>query len=142
MSLQILPAEVSGPVLNCAEGLSFWGGVDPATGRIIDAHHPDHGASVAGRILMMPTSRGSCSGSGVLLDLALNERAPAALIFRESEDILTLGALIAAEMFGRRIAVARLSREDYDALSLAPEATVRNGCIEAGGLSIPLSHSA
>ena len=60
----------------------------------------------------MPTSRGSCSGSGVLLDMALNGRAPAALVFREDEDVLTLGALIAAEMFGKTLPVLRLSRRN------------------------------
>ncbi|MEO1611134.1 MAG: aconitase family protein [Pseudomonadota bacterium] len=138
MSVQILAAEASGPVLACREGLSFWGGVYPASGEIIDAHHPDRGASVAGRILLMPTSRGSCSGSGVLLELALGGNAPAALIFREAESVLTLGALIAAEMFGRVIPVARLSPADYDALAAAPEAMIRNGAIEAPGLAIPL----
>ena len=70
-----------GDILVCHEGISFWGGVDPETGQIIDAHHPDHGASLAGRVVLMPTSRGSCSGSGVLLQLALNGNAPAALVF-------------------------------------------------------------
>ncbi|MEC8660469.1 MAG: hypothetical protein VXY12_01885, partial [Pseudomonadota bacterium] len=27
-------------ILVCNEGISLWGGVDPQTGRIIDAHHP------------------------------------------------------------------------------------------------------
>ncbi len=63
----VLPGHASGPVLATAEGLSFWGGVDPATARVIDAHHPLHGESVAGAVLMMPTSRGSCTGSGVPL---------------------------------------------------------------------------
>ncbi|MEL7463876.1 MAG: aconitase family protein [Pseudomonadota bacterium] len=139
MSVQILTAEASAPVRACAEGLSFWGGVDPASGEIIDTHHPDCGASVAGRILLMPTSRGSCSGSGVLLELALNGRAPAALIFREAESVLTLGALIAAEMFARPIPVARLSPADFAALASAPEASIAKGRIEAPGLSIPLA---
>ena len=73
---------VAAPVLACDEGLSFWGGVDPDTGAIIDAHHPQRGAVVSGRIVLMPTSRGSCSGSGVLLALALGGKAPAALVFR------------------------------------------------------------
>ena len=77
-----------GPVVAAAEALSFWGGVDPATSRVIDVHHPLHGVSLAGSILMMPTSRGSCSGSGVLLDMALNGRAPAALVFSDAEDVL------------------------------------------------------
>jgi len=46
----VLPGTASGPVLATTEGLSFWGGVDPATARVIDAHHPLHGASVAGEI--------------------------------------------------------------------------------------------
>ncbi|HAO57941.1 MAG TPA: hypothetical protein DEQ79_11005 [Alphaproteobacteria bacterium] len=43
-----------GDILVCHQGISFWGGVDPDTSRIIDAHHPDHGASLAGRVLMIP----------------------------------------------------------------------------------------
>ena len=80
-------------------------GVDPATGVVIDAHHPLCGESIAGRVVMMPTSRGSCTGSGVLLGLAFAGAAPRALIFREGEDILTLGALIAGRLFGHAIAV-------------------------------------
>ena len=93
---QILPGTADGPVLALTEGLSFWGGVNPATARIIDAHHPQHGADIAGTILLMSTTRGSCSGSGVVLDLALTGKAPSALIFSEAEDVATLGALIAA----------------------------------------------
>ena len=56
---RILPGLAEGPVLAMAEGLSFWGGVDPETARVIDAHHPAHGAGLAGAVVMMPTSRGS-----------------------------------------------------------------------------------
>ena len=112
----IIAAEAEAPVVALDEGLSFWGGVDPASGWVIDAHHPNRGAALAGRIVMMPTSRGSCSGSGVLLELALNGHAPAALIFREAEDILTLGALVAARIYGRPLAVLRLDADSYAAL--------------------------
>lgn len=137
--LCIIVAEAEGPVLALPEGLSFWGGVDPATGTVIDAHHPSCGESLAGKILMMPTSRGSCSGSGVLLELALNGHAPAALIFRDAEDILTLGALICTRMFGRPLAVLRLGPEDYGALSKAATARITETRLEADGLSLPLS---
>src|SRR5690606_134756 len=99
------------PVVASAEALSFWGGVDPASGRVIDVHHPLVGTCLTGAILTMPTSRGSCTGSGVLLDLILGNRAPAALVFREEEDVLTLGALIAAAMFDRPLPVLRLGDE-------------------------------
>ena len=63
MAQLIVPAEVEGEVLLCSEGLSFWGGVDPATGKVIDAHHPQVGQTLAGRVVLMPTSRGSCTGT-------------------------------------------------------------------------------
>ena len=99
--------DVDSDIVVCDEGLSFWGGVDRDTGVIIDIHHPNCGEKLSGKIVLMPTSRGSCSGSGVLLQLAQNGNAPAALIFRETEDILTLGAMIAERLFDKNIAVLR-----------------------------------
>lgn len=128
-----------GPILATTEALSFWGGVDPATGRIIDVHHPLHGSSLTGHILMMPSSRGSCTGSGVLLDLALTGRGPAALIFSGDEDVLTLGALIAAEMFGCTMPVLRVSAELFAALSSAVSVEITASTIKADGLSIAIS---
>jgi predicted aconitase/predicted aconitase with swiveling domain len=135
----IVAGNVSGPIFVCGEGLSFWGGVDADTGVIQDVHHPQHGQSIAGSIVMMPTSRGSCSGSGVLLELALNGHAPAALVFREPEDILTLGAFIAAHMFDRPVAVIRLSKQSYDLLSVQPYARIGEDCVLAGDLKLDLS---
>jgi cis-L-3-hydroxyproline dehydratase len=106
---RVLSGVARGPVVAAAEALSFWGGVDPATSCVIDVHHALHGVVLAGSILMMPTSRGSCSGPGVLLDMASNGRAPVALGFSDAEDILTLGASVAAEMFGRPLPVLRAS---------------------------------
>lgn len=139
MASVIIPGTVAAAVLVCEEGLSFWGGVDAATGVIVDAHHPQQGQSVAGRIVMMPTSRGSCSGSGVLLDLALAGRAPAAFIFREAEDVLTLGALVAERLFGRNIAVLRLTGDDYAALTRAATASITPTALSAGALTWSLT---
>ncbi|GMG83183.1 aconitase X [Paralimibaculum aggregatum] len=138
-ALAIAPGTAAGEVLHLAEGLSFWGGVDPATGRIIDAHHPRCGAALAGRIVAMPTSRGSCSGSGVLLELALNGHAPAALVFREDEEVLTLGALVAERMFGRNVPVLRLSPGAFAALAAAPEARIAADRITGPGLDLPVT---
>lgn len=135
----LVSSNTSGQVLTCREGLSFWGGVDPETGVIIDVHHPDHGADLAGRVVLMPTSRGSCSGSGVLLQLARNGQAPAALVFREAEDILTLGAIISARLFDRPIAVLRLPPALYDVLSRATEAEIDGDALHFSGRSVRLS---
>ena len=118
--------DVDSDIVVCDEGLSFWGGVDPDTGVIIDIHHPNCGEKLSGKIVLMPTSRGSCSGSGVLLQLAQNGNAPAALIFREVEDILTLGAMIAERLFDKNIAVIRLVPKIYNLLSEEKSAKIDN----------------
>ncbi|SEL33166.1 predicted aconitase subunit 1 [Bosea lupini] len=140
----VASGEAAGPVVVLAEPLSFWGGVDPATGTVIDVHHPAHGVSLAGAVVLMPTSRGSCSGSGVLLELALSGKNPAALIFAGPEDTLTLGAIVASEMFGRRIPVARLSAEAFATLSSARHATITPDGVSADGgqVHIPLAAAA
>ena len=139
MAQIIVPAEAHGPVLVSPEGLSFWGGVDPVSGTVIDAHHPLCGQSLAGKVVLMPTSRGSCTGSGVLLELAMNGHAPAALVFREAEDILTLGALIAGQMFDKPLAVLRLGAEDYERLSSASTARITPGQLATENWKLPLS---
>ncbi|MFT3972474.1 MAG: aconitase family protein [Amaricoccus sp.] len=138
-ALRILPGTAAGPILATPEPLSFWGGVDPATARVMDVHHPLHGATIAGSILMMPTTRGSCTGSGVLLDLALTGRAPAALVFEEAEDVVTLGAMIAAELYGCRVPVLRLAPDAFTALARAEAAEIGPDAIRAGGFTLPIA---
>lgn len=140
----VAPGDAAGPVVILGEPLSFWGGIDPATGTVIDVHHPAHGVSLAGAIVLMPTSRGSCSGSGVLLELTLSGKNPAALVFSSPEDTLTLGAIVASEMFGRPVPVIRLTDEAFAALSCAKEATITPDGIAAdsGRIRIPLATAA
>lgn len=136
---RILPGCAEGPVLSLDAGISFWGGVDPASGRIIDAHHPQCGASITGTILMMPTSRGSCSGSGVILDLALTGRGPAALIFSAAEDVATLGAVIAAEMFDQTLPVLRVTPEIMPRLAAEPRLRIGDDAITGAKLRLPIA---
>lgn len=137
-ALLVVPSDVEADVVVCNEGLSFWGGVDPDTGVVIDAHHDLHGQPLAGKVVLMPTSRGSCSGSGVLLQLALNGCAPAVLVFREDEEVLTLGALIASKMFGKTVGVVRLCAKDYAALSTKASARCHGTRLMADEFSVDL----
>ncbi|KAF5578590.1 DUF521 domain-containing protein [Fusarium pseudoanthophilum] len=93
--------------------LSFWGGVDPQTSEIIDRHHPLSGQHFRNTVLAIPGGRGSCTGSGVMLELLLNGKAPEAIIFERREDILTLGVMIAEEVFDQSIPVVVLDKEDF-----------------------------
>lgn len=130
--------KAQGEIVFCEEGLSFWGGVDPDTGFIIDTHHSNHGAALSGKIVLMPTSRGSCSGSGVLLQLARNDNAPAALVFCEEESILTLGAMIAGRLFDSPVLVMRLPKSVFEALSHANAAAIDGTELRFDGKSIRL----
>lgn len=90
----ILPGIAEGPVLRLDQPLSFWGGVDPAEGRLLAPPQ----ASLIGTVLMLPETIGSSSSSAVLLELLRNGRAPAALVLGRPDTILGLGILVAAEM--------------------------------------------
>jgi predicted aconitase with swiveling domain len=97
-----------GLALRLDEPLSFWGGVDPATGRIIDARHPQRGTSVAGRVLVMPSVRGSSSSSSVLAETVRAGCAPAAILLGEPDLILAVGAAVAEELYGIRVPIVQL----------------------------------
>ncbi|KAF4953478.1 hypothetical protein FSARC_12368 [Fusarium sarcochroum] len=103
----------SGKLLASDLELSFWGGVDPQTSEVIDRHHPLSGHHLHHTILAIPGGRGSCTGSGVMLELLLNGKAPEAIIFERREDILTLGVMIAEEVFNQSIPVLVLRKEDF-----------------------------
>ena len=102
-----------GEVLALDAPLSFWGGVHETEGTIIDVHHPQHGAVVAGRVLLMPSGRGSSSSSSVLAELIRNGHSPSAILLREADPILALGALVAAELYGRQVPVLVLDEHEY-----------------------------
>ena len=87
-----------GECLALSAPISFWGGVDPRTGLIIDARHPERGRSVAGMVLALPGTIGSSSASAVLLELVHAGRAPAALLMDSPDAILLLGFVVAREM--------------------------------------------
>ncbi|MHB2168775.1 aconitase X swivel domain-containing protein [Alsobacter sp. R-9] len=87
-----------GCVLALTHPISFWGGVDPRTGTIIDARHPQRGEVIAGRVLALPGTIGSSSASAVLLELVHAGRAPAAILMTEPDAILLLGLVVARQM--------------------------------------------
>ncbi|SAL81124.1 aconitase subunit 1 [Caballeronia arvi] len=111
--------------------LSFMGGVDPATGVVTDTHHPLRGQSAKGKILAIPSGRGSCAGSGVLFELLLGEAAPAGLVFAHEETILTLGTIIAEELFGKSIPLINLG-DNFQQLSSVAFATMRGNEVLIG----------
>jgi predicted aconitase with swiveling domain len=107
------PGAARGSALVLDDPLSFWGGVDPDSGRIIDARHPQVGANVAGRVLVLASGRGSSSSSSVLAECVRAGTAPAAVLLLEPDPIMALGAIVARELYGSAPPVVVLSAEDH-----------------------------
>jgi predicted aconitase with swiveling domain len=98
------------------EPLSFWGGVDPETGRVIDVHHPQLGVTMTGRVLVMPSGRGSSSSSSVLVESIHAGTGPVAIEMREPDPIIALGAIVVRELFGTRFPVVVVDEDTYRSL--------------------------
>ena len=96
----LIAGEAAGDALVLSQPLSFWGGVDAATGAIIDRSHPECGANLAGKILVMPGGRGSSSSSSVLAEAIRLGTAPAGIIVTRPDPILTVGAIVAQTLYG------------------------------------------
>lgn len=94
----VIAGVARGPVLRVPEPLSFWGGVDPRTGRITDPQSSRCGQSMQGRVLMLAETRGSSSSSAVMLELIASKLAPAAVVLGRIDAILGLGIIVAQEM--------------------------------------------
>lgn len=111
----LVPGEATGNALCSQLPLSFWGGVDPATGRIIDRRHDLVGESVSGRILVFPEEKGSSTASAVLVELARLGIAPAAILTSKPAPILVVGALVAERLYGEVVPILLVERETLDA---------------------------
>ena len=108
----LVPGCAQGMALVSEKPISFWGGVDPKTGKIIDQRHDRCGEAVGNRICVFPAEKGSSTASAVLLELARIGRAPAAIITLEVAPILMLGAMIAQQLYEVTIPVLRMNERD------------------------------
>ena len=117
-----------GSALVLSAPISFWGGVDPASGDILDVRHPQHGACISGTVLFLPGTIGSSSASAVLLELVRTGRAPMALVMHAPDAILLLGLVVAKEMGWETPVALRLDRAHFQDFS------GRRVCVDANGL--------
>jgi uncharacterized protein len=91
---EIFTGQAQGEALVTAMGISFYGGIDPETGIVLERGHELEGQSISGRILVFPTGKGSTVGSYILYRLKAAGKAPAAILNAESETITAVGCII------------------------------------------------
>jgi len=131
-AVQVVSGAGSGALLWSDVGLSFWGGVDPLTGVVIDHTHPLFGECIDGKVLAIPNGRGSCTGSQVMLELILNGLAPAAILLRQPDSILALGSIVGDEMFSKSIPIASVGAEGFQRIKHYAQVTVDGSTVVAG----------
>lgn len=105
---KIFSGTVEGEALVSHMGISFYGGVDPDTGVILEKGHDLEGQSIAGKVLIFPSGKGSTVGSYTLYRLKANGMAPAAVVNAETETITAVGCIISEIPCVDRIEIVKL----------------------------------
>ncbi len=76
------------------DGISFYGGVDPDTGKVVEVGHELEGQSIAGKVFVFPTGKGSTVGSYTMYRMKKNNLAPAAIVNKQIDTIIAVGCII------------------------------------------------
>ncbi len=122
----LVGGSAKGQILALAKPISFWGGIDPTTGQVIDPRHPNFGTPIHKTVLTVPAVIGSSSSSNVMLELLRNRMAPAAVVLGSGDTILPLGILIARELGYPTIPVLQLSDQSFATLPKSGEMEIQD----------------
>ncbi len=108
--------DTEGEILVLTEPISFWGGIDPETGIIADIHHPEHGQCVTNRILALHSSRGSSTGSYILMELMRAKIAPKAILLSQPDGVICTGVLVGGAIYGYELPVIQIPKDALESL--------------------------
>jgi uncharacterized protein len=111
--------EASGSVLVLTEPLSFWGAYDPRSGKIVDTHHPQSGAYLGGKILLLRETRGSGGTPGGIAEAIRRSTAPAGIILVTPDINLAVGAAVASKLYHKPCPVLCVTGHDFEKLTHA-----------------------
>jgi predicted aconitase with swiveling domain len=91
---KIYKGNVEAEAIVTKDGISFYGGVDPDTGKVVEVGHELEGQSITGKVLIFPTGKGSTVGSYTMYRMKKNSMAPAAIVNKEVDTIVAVGCII------------------------------------------------
>ena len=109
----ISKAKGEGDALVTSQPISFYGGVDPNTGEVIEKGHELQGKSIEDRVLVFPTGKGSTVGSYTLYRMKKNGVEPAGIINSECETVVAVGAIISEIPCVDRIDISCIKTGDH-----------------------------
>jgi predicted aconitase with swiveling domain len=126
----VVAGSAKGAALVSKEPLSFWGGLSPHTGEIIDRRHECSGQVVTDRVFVLPRGKGSSTSSATLMESIKNGVAPAAIVNLTVDPILALGSIVSDELYSKAVPIVVLDEQDFysikedDFLSIEPDGKV------------------
>jgi len=86
--------QAEGEALVAPTTLSFWGEVDPISGRVIASGHPLEGKLLRGKVLVIESTKGS-SATPLVIGLAHGEgNAPVAFVNMNVDALAVLGCVV------------------------------------------------
>ncbi len=94
MGRKIYKGTIEGQAIVTNDGISFYGGVDPDTGKVVEVGHELEGQSITGKVLVFPTGKGSTVGSYTMYRMKKNSTAPIAIVNKEIDTIIAVGCII------------------------------------------------
>jgi predicted aconitase with swiveling domain len=115
-----------GEALTTSQSISFYGGVDPNTGVVIEKGHELQGKSVKGKILVFPNGKGSTVGSYTLYRMKKNGTAPAGMINKECETVVAVGAIISEIPCVDKIDISKIKTGDLVRIADGVITTIQN----------------
>ncbi len=128
------PGSAAGEVIRLDEPLSFWGGYDPATGMVIDQHHPQSGVVVRQKILVLPSSRGSAGTPAGVAESIRTGHGPSAIVIGSSDVNIAIGAMVADMLYSSDTPVLAITLEETAILTTGLRVRIgRSGMIEPDG---------
>ena len=91
---KIYKGTAEGEAIVTKDGISFYGGVDPDTGKVVEVGHELEGQSISGKVLVFPTGKGSTVGSYTMYRMKKSNTAPVAIVNKQIDTIVAVGCII------------------------------------------------
>ena len=110
----LIPGSVTATIAKLEEPISYWGGMDTETASVIDVHNPQCGISITGKIMVLPSTKGSTAGPGAMLEIIASGKGPAAFIVLSADICTLVAAAVAQEVSGIHTPVMQVDRHQFE----------------------------
>ncbi len=120
----LFEGQVKAEAMVLEDWLSFGGGLDPESGKIVDQHHPQVGECVTGKVVVLPGIRGSAGSPSTLAESIRLGTGPSGIILGEAETSALAAAFAAKELYDIGVPVVVLAGEEYDVLKTGQQVEI------------------